>query len=170
MLEQTGRRETATSRLCRISTSRVVALFESRITYARTPADSALTREATPPESTISLDSLTPALCRLSPKRVTRRKTKDDDENEFMDALRETLEGFSIKAAHVEMETRGGLWRHRFRANANKARRALAEVRSRGRARFTCRRRATASWKRCWPLQQWGSRRGAPTCTSPSRL
>ncbi len=51
-----------------------------------------------------------------------------DGETEFMSDLKETLAGFNRKAARVEMETWGGLWRNRFRAYPEKARRVLAEL------------------------------------------
>ncbi len=47
-----------------------------------------------------------------------------------MRELRETMETFDPKQAAQELGGWGGWWRNRFRENADKARRVLADVRS----------------------------------------
>ncbi len=70
-------------------------------------------------------------------------------ETEFMSELRATLERFDEKKAHVELETWGGWWRNRFRENADKARRVLAELRSMV-AEGRVKRNAGAAGKDLW--------------------
>ncbi len=69
-----------------------------------------------------------------SAERLTRsvaaHKQRNEKENQFMKELKHTLARFDAKTVSREIEGWGGWWRNRFRENADKARRVLADIHS----------------------------------------
>ena len=63
-------------------------------------------------------------------RSVSPRKSSASVEKDFMEEVKETMDGFSPKFAGGELENWGGWWRNRFREKPDKARRVLAEIRS----------------------------------------